>query len=124
MLTIRCGLSSPSTTARPRRVGCPVPAGDPRGGGDEPSNLVSLCDKCHLSLVHGGHLTVTGQAPHALDWSARTYRADSTPLEHLVHDQPVLSVIAEHHCEGSLAQEARTDGVNLSIRPCERRSIE
>ncbi len=49
-----------------------------RGGGDEPSNLVSLCDKCHLSLVHGGHLTVTGLAPHALDWSARAYRANST----------------------------------------------
>ena len=45
------------------------------GGGDEPSNLVSLCDRCHLSLVHGGHLTVTGLAPHALHWSARAYRA-------------------------------------------------
>lgn len=44
-----------------------------RGGGEEPSNLISLCDRCHLSLVHGGHLTVTGLAPHALDWSARTY---------------------------------------------------
>jgi hypothetical protein len=48
------------------------------GGGDEPSNLVSLCDRCHLSLVHGGHLTVTGLAPHALHWSARAYHADST----------------------------------------------
>ncbi len=44
-----------------------------RGGGEEPSNLVSLCDRCHLSLVHGGHLAVTGLAPHALDWSARAY---------------------------------------------------
>ncbi len=44
-----------------------------RGGGEEPSNLVSLCDRCHLSLVHGGHLTVTGLAPHALEWSARAY---------------------------------------------------
>jgi len=44
-----------------------------RGGGEEPSNLVSLCGRCHLSLVHGGHLTVTGLAPHALDWSARAY---------------------------------------------------
>mgnify|MGYP002380687300 CR=1 FL=1 len=44
-----------------------------RGGGEEPSNLISLCDRCHLSLVHGGHLAVTGLAPHALDWSARTY---------------------------------------------------
>jgi len=48
-----------------------------RGGGDEPSNLVSLCDRCHLSLVHGGHLTVTGLAPHALEWSARGFRAYS-----------------------------------------------
>jgi hypothetical protein len=23
------------------------------GGGEEPSNLVWLCDRCHLSLVHG-----------------------------------------------------------------------
>jgi len=44
-----------------------------RGGGEEPSNLVSVCDKCHLSLVHGGHLTVTGHAPHALHWSAGAY---------------------------------------------------
>lgn len=44
-----------------------------RGGGEEPSNIVSLCDRCHLMLVHGGHLTVTGLAPHALDWSARAY---------------------------------------------------
>jgi len=44
-----------------------------RGGGEEPSNLVSLCDRCHLTLVHGGHLTVTGLAPHALHWSARAY---------------------------------------------------
>jgi len=49
-----------------------------RGGGEEPSNLVSLCDRCHLSLVHGGHLTVTGLAPHALEWSARAYRAYGT----------------------------------------------
>jgi len=45
-----------------------------RGGGDEPSNCISLCDRCHLSLVHGGHLTVTGHAPDALSWSARAYR--------------------------------------------------
>ncbi len=48
------------------------------GGGDEPSNLVSLCDRCHLSLVHGGHLTVTGLAPHAIHWSARADHARST----------------------------------------------
>jgi len=39
------------------------------GGGDEPSNLVSLCERCHLDLVHGRHLTVTGQAPDALTWT-------------------------------------------------------
>jgi len=46
-----------------------------RGGGEEPSNLVSLCDVCHLSLIHhqGGHLVVSGHAPHALTWSARGY---------------------------------------------------
>jgi len=60
-----------------------------RGGGEEPSNLVSLCDRCHLSLVHhrmGGHLTVTGPAPHALDWSARAYCGQESlePAERLV----------------------------------------
>ena len=39
-----------------------------RGGGDDPSNLTSLCDRCHLTLVHGGHLRVTGLAPDALRW--------------------------------------------------------
>jgi hypothetical protein len=43
------------------------------GGGEEPSNLVSLCEKCHLSLVHEGHLVVRRHAPDALTWSARTY---------------------------------------------------
>jgi hypothetical protein len=43
------------------------------GGGEEPSNLVSLCNTCHLDLVHDHHLTVTGHAPNALTWSARAY---------------------------------------------------
>jgi len=49
-----------------------------QGGGDHPSNLVALCDRCHLSLVHGGHLRVTGLAPDALLWDARAYRVAST----------------------------------------------
>ena len=38
------------------------------GGGDERSNLVSLCTVCHLELVHGGRLKVTGEAPGGLTW--------------------------------------------------------
>ncbi len=48
------------------------------GGGEEPSNLVSLCDKCHLDLVHESHLVVRGHAPDALTWSACAYHI--TPL--------------------------------------------
>ncbi len=39
-----------------------------RGGGDEPSNLVSLCAFHHLYAVHGGFLRVRGRAPDALVW--------------------------------------------------------
>lgn len=39
-----------------------------RGGGEEPTNLISLCDRCHLDLVHGGHLRVSGLAPDDLRW--------------------------------------------------------
>lgn len=46
-----------------------------RGGDDAPSNLVSLCERCHLDLVHGHHLTVTGLAPDALRWEALAYSA-------------------------------------------------
>ncbi|HRE89335.1 MAG TPA: HNH endonuclease [Myxococcota bacterium] len=42
-----------------------------RGGGDEPSNLISLCARCHLDLVHGGHLRVSGLAPDGLRWESR-----------------------------------------------------
>ncbi len=38
------------------------------GGGEERSNLTSLCTVCHLDLVHGGRLEVTGQAPGRLTW--------------------------------------------------------
>ena len=41
-----------------------------RGGGDERSNVISLCETCHLELVHGGRLTVGGLAPHSLHWHA------------------------------------------------------
>ncbi len=43
------------------------------GGGEDPSNLLSLCERCHLDLVHGGHLTVTGLAPDALTWTTAAY---------------------------------------------------
>ncbi len=37
------------------------------GGGDEPSNLTSPCERCHLDGEHGGRLRITGQAPD-LTW--------------------------------------------------------
>ncbi len=45
------------------------------GGGEERTNLVSLCERCHLELVHGNKLRVTGQAPRALSWQARGWAA-------------------------------------------------
>ncbi len=39
-----------------------------RGGGDEPENQTALCSFHHLRCIHGGHLTVTGQAPDGLTW--------------------------------------------------------
>jgi len=41
-----------------------------RGGGEERTNLNSLCERCHLELVHGDNLCVSGHAPHALTWQA------------------------------------------------------
>ena len=35
------------------------------GGGEEESNLISLCVVCHLDLLHGGKLEVTGPAGEA-----------------------------------------------------------
>ena len=46
-----------------------------RGGGDERGNLVSLCEKCHLELVHGGRLKVSGTAPAGLRWEALGWAA-------------------------------------------------
>jgi len=42
-----------------------------QGGGEERSNLLSLCQRCHLELVHQRKLEVTGHAPHDLTWQAR-----------------------------------------------------
>jgi len=45
------------------------------GGGEERANIVSLCETCHLELVHGGRLRVTGSAPDALRWQALGWSA-------------------------------------------------
>ena len=37
------------------------------GGGDEPTNLTTLCTWCHLEGVHEGRISVRGNAPH-LEW--------------------------------------------------------
>jgi hypothetical protein len=38
------------------------------GGGNEETNLVSLCAAHHLHGVHLGWIRVRGQAPGALSW--------------------------------------------------------
>jgi len=45
------------------------------GGGEERSNLISVCAACHLALVHQGHLQVGGAAPDGLVWEALGWRA-------------------------------------------------
>ncbi len=49
------------------------------GGGEERSNLVSLCNICHLGLVHGETargptLKVSGLAPDQLSWRMGNYQ--------------------------------------------------
>ena len=46
-----------------------------RGGSDMPGNITTLCEVCHLELVHGGRLTVTGRAPDGLRWHAAGWAA-------------------------------------------------
>ena len=48
-----------------------------QGGGEERGNLLSLCEICHLDLVHGGHLTVVGDAEHGLVWRAAGWSGES-----------------------------------------------
>jgi len=40
------------------------------GGGEERTNLISLCERCHLELVHHHKLRVSGHAPNGLTWQA------------------------------------------------------
>jgi len=44
-----------------------------QGGGDEPTNLTTLCTQCHLRGVHQGHIVVRGSAPHGLVWRIGTH---------------------------------------------------
>jgi hypothetical protein len=44
-----------------------------RGGATVPENMLSVCSKCHKH-IHRGHLRVSGQAPHALEWRDREGR--------------------------------------------------
>ena len=46
-----------------------------QGGGEERANLVSLCEVCHLELVHGGAMSVRGAAPAGLGWAALGWAA-------------------------------------------------
>ena len=39
-----------------------------RGGTDVAGNLIALCVWCHLEGVHGGRVSVSGEAPGALRW--------------------------------------------------------
>ena len=44
-----------------------------QGGGEERTNLISLCERCHLELVHCDKLRVSGQPPHGLTWQAKCW---------------------------------------------------
>ncbi len=49
------------------------------GGGEERENLISLCERCHLDLVHLGRLEVKGRAGLELEdmhWKARGWQVD------------------------------------------------
>lgn len=55
------------------------------GGGDEPSNNISVCDFCHLDGEHGGRLKVRGTADALTWWLGRTpvMRVDGRELTQL-----------------------------------------
>ncbi len=47
-----------------------------QGGSDDRTNLVSLCERCHLDLVHGSNtLRLTGPHHH-LTWHTRTWQVE------------------------------------------------
>ena len=39
------------------------------GGSDAPPNRTTLCDHCHLKLVHEGKMRITGEAPGNLTFA-------------------------------------------------------
>ncbi len=45
------------------------------GGGEQPGNLVSLCEACHLDLVHMDRMNVAGDAGSDLHWHAEGWRS-------------------------------------------------
>ncbi len=51
------------------------------GGGEQPGNLVSICTKCHLELVHLGKLRVSGDAEVRLRWQATGWGVAGRLLE-------------------------------------------
>lgn len=50
-----------------------------QGGGDEETNLITLCVAHHLRGVHGGTLAITGKAPDDLLFQLGI-RPDGPPL--------------------------------------------
>jgi len=57
------------------------------GGSEERSNLISLCERCHLELVHQHKLNVSGHAPHGLSWRARTWASTGAAVDLETDDQ-------------------------------------
>jgi len=47
------------------------------GGGEEAGNLVSVCEKCHLDLVHLGRIHVSGDAERGLLWATRGWGVEN-----------------------------------------------
>jgi len=74
------------------------------GGGDEPENLVSLCDFHHKAL-HDGWIRCVGRAPDALYWELGVDRSEG------LSEMPVARIAGNHR----LAADEYWDGV--SVRP-------
>jgi hypothetical protein len=74
------------------------------GGGDEPENLVTLCDFHHKAL-HDGWIRCVGRAPHALYWELGVDRSEGTA------ETPVARIAGHRR----LAADEYWDGV--CVRP-------
>ncbi|MGV8118804.1 MAG: HNH endonuclease [Candidatus Xenobiia bacterium LiM19] len=72
-----------------------------KGGTDDPANLIVLCTKCHLRLLHNLlTLKIEGTAPHNLTFTfGPRSHGDERPFLKYVRGRKVLTLnILIHHC--------------------------